>query len=237
MPYYKKPYKRAPYARKPAYRRKPVTAKTVYKIAKKVHRTAGPSKETRMDVYKGMKTNVVADSFDYYDITNIPLGTTSDERLGNRVYIAGVKLNLSFAQSTAAIKTRYVRLMVVTTRNRDGDLLDLTSWSDLYTSSARADRAADGLAGDLTSPLNTDILTVYYDHLIKLQTNENGGAVLFSRYIPVKKLVTYDNDGTTAQPTNGRIYVIMHLAEADGTASANAVHSGGMLRIFYRDRT
>lgn len=234
--YSQKSYKKSRYQKKKNYTKRPMTAYQVATIARRVAYKSQPVKECRFLFDKGLKTNVLADSFQYSDITNIPVGTLQDERIGGAVYISGVKVNISFGVAVASTQPKAIRLMLVRTINRDADLLDLTTWTDLFTSTTYADRTADALIGDITAPINTDIVRPLYDQVIRFNpTNTDSSSFVFSKYMKINQKVLYDNDGATSQPINGKIYLIAHLCEFGLTSSANAVQMNGILRVFYRD--
>lgn len=229
--------RRRPY-RRPYYKRRPVNKSTVAKIAKKVAYSTRPKRECRFNIFHPLDSSLVATSFGVDHLTDIQQGLEVDNRSGKTIFLKGIKFNVSFANNSST-KPRALRFLLVHTRNRDGDLLDTTSWTDLYQSSTFADRPADSKSGDIVSPINRDILDVYFDKVFTLSAETaNHASTLFSKYIKIGRQVHYDDSGSpgaSPQLTSGRFYSIVHLCEPDDTVSADVLRVTGMARVFYSD--
>lgn len=226
----KKPY------RKRTYKKRPITAQRVAQIARKVAYKAQPIRECRMHFFKNLKTSVLNDSFSVTDLSNISIGDNVDERHGKAIYITGAKFNFSAVASSGLTKPKVLRVILCRTVNRDGDLLDFSTWTDLYQSTTFGDRTADALVGDITFPLNTDIIQPLYDKTYRLMgTNTDSCTLQLSKFMRIGQKIVYDDDGATAQPINGKLYLIIHLCEAGTVFTVNEVSIDGLLRIFFRD--
>lgn len=238
MPYYgssstrfARKTRRGGYGRK-TYK-KAVTAKDAYRIAKRVTRANQPRRESRFNFSKVMSTSAVANSFLTSDVTIISQGDTFNSRSGNQVYISGVKLNYCINNPHTA--PRGLRLMVVKDINMNTDVLDITTWTNLFTGSSFGDQVATGTNQDSSFPLNTGVLKVMFDRTYYLAPNSEGFKMI-SQYIPIKQRVTYSDLGsTTTNVDSGSIYVIAHLLESTGTPSGTSSDSDGTLRVFFRD--
>lgn len=231
---YARPRKNQKRYRKRAYR--PPTANYIAKIAKRVIHKSAPTKEFRFNHGGTLDTNVLASSFHYKDCMLITAGDHVDDRTSNRIYVAGIKLNLSLANDSTT-RPRIIRVMVVHTTNRDGDLLDLAgTWTNLFTDETRADYTATALSGDLVVPLNTDIIKPDLDTRITLNAEgTSGSAKVYSKYLPIRRYVHFDNDGSTTALTSGKTYLILHLCEPDNTTSPSTIRYNYMGRLFFKD--
>lgn len=234
--YTRKTYK----PKKRAYRKRPfMNRKAVAKIARSVVRAEAPRREARFNLFHALDTTLLpASSFGINHLTNILIGDNYDNRSGKIIYLKGIKFNCSFINNSV-VKPRVLRVVVVHTRNRDGDLLDTTGWTDLYQNTAFGDRVADGLSGDIISPINTDILDVYLDRTFTLsQETSYRASNTWSQYIKIGRKVYYDDAGSpgiTPQLTSGRFYVIFHVCEPDDTTGTAITRVTGMARVFFRD--
>lgn len=226
------------YRRRPYYKRKPMNPYTVAKIAKRVVNSQKPFREARFNLWHPLDTSVLANSFGIDHLTDIQIGNEVDNRTGKSIFLKGIKFNVSLTNNSLG-KPRVVRCLVVHTRNKDGDLLDTSTWTDLYTSNTFGDRPADAKSGDIVFPINRDILDVYYDRLVTLSTETSfRGCAQFSKYLKINRKVTYDDSGSPGigpQLTSGRFYVIFHVCEPDDTLDASVVRITGLARVFFTD--
>lgn len=217
--------------------RRPITRRAVAKIAKSVVNRSHPMREIRYPFPVGtLSTLVLANSFALVSLTSIPLGDNQDNRTGNRVFLAGAKMNLAFANDSAT-RPRAIRLMVLHLVNRDAETLDTTTWTDLYQSASYGYRTADCTSADLVYPLNTDLVKPLMDMTIRISTETaNQSHYVFQKYLPIRKYVDYDGYGSSALDVHsGRIVFLAHLCEPDGTLTSSTVTSSGLIRVFFRD--
>lgn len=211
----------------------------IAKVARSVVRAEAPRREARFNLFHALDTTAVpASTFGINHLTNIVIGDNVDMRTGKSIYLKGVKFNVSMTNNSV-VKPRVVRVMVVHTKNKDGDLLDTLTWTDLYQNTAFSDRTADGLSGDIISPINTDILDVYLDKRFTLsQETANRASTVWSQYLKIDRKFHYDDAGSpgvTPQMISGRLYVIFHVCEPDDTLGTAVTRVTGMARVFFRD--
>lgn len=210
-----------------------VTPYTVAKIAKSVANKSKPTREKRFTFYNlTMKTTApISNSFLYKTMTLINQGSSDNERLGDKIYMSGVKLN--FSCDNPATTSRCLRVLILQNNNRNGDLLDLSTWTDLFTQDDESDRTADGLAGDINAPVNSNY-RIFCD---KKFTLEPSGAKDIQRsfYCPIQKKVEYNNLGDNTTASSGEIYCIFHLSEFGSATVATESHLFATARVFFKD--
>lgn len=216
--YYKKSYK-------------PVTANTVAKIARNVVRKQNPTKELRFIQTASMHTNSLAASFVSDQPTLIAQGVAENQRLGDEVFMCGVKMKLCVTNPHST--DRNFRVMVLQDRNASGDLLDTSAWDNLFTSNSEVDYTATALVTDVTYPINSNY-KVYFDKSFTLQS-DGRSSINRDFWVPIMKKVKYDDLGAGTLTESGRIYVICHLSEMNTTPSTSISHCSFFARVFYKD--
>lgn len=237
MPYrktYRKPYPKRNNKKK--YVKRPLSTYQVAKIARRVVHKQAPTKEFRFNGGGTLDTNLLSASFHHKDCMLITAGDHKDDRTSNRIYVSGIKLNLSLANDSTT-RPRCVRVMMVHTTNRNGDLLDVSgTWTDLFQDDTFNDYTATGLSGDAVVPINTDIVRPDLDINMMLNAEaQPGSAKVYSKWIPIKRYVYFDNDGSTTTSTSGKTWFILHLCEPDNTTSPSTVRYNYMARLFFKD--
>lgn len=231
------PYKRNNNTKKTYTKRSMPTANYIAKIAKSVTNKEKPTREARFALDNSVTTfhtNVLANAFKYSVLNAIAQGNQPNERTGDRIYISGAKVN--FMCANAHTSPRALRVMCVANQNRNGDLLDLSTFTDLFTSYAESDRTADNKSGDIVHPIN-EIAKIYFDKVFLIPPDSSGGAGVHKTiWIPIRRTVVYDNLGTSAVTiSNGSLYLIFHLCEPDDTLSATISGFHCLTRVFYKD--
>lgn len=232
---YKKRYTKKPY--------RPLTAHSVAKIARSVTRADKPVREIRFtnDGNGGrpgptLDTSTLANSFKVLELSNIVQGDDLNDRTGSKIYMSGVKLSITLKNFST--QSRLVRLMCVKNRNKAGDLLDVGgSWSDLFQNVDYTDRTADARILDAQSPLNRDVLEIFYDKTFQLSpTQDPKDSMQLSKYIPINRKFEYGDDGTTNVTLSGQLYFIMHVIKPDfGAGTADATDVITYARVFFKD--
>lgn len=219
--------------RKKTYKKKPAQKKALNKAIKKVVNRGKPKREKRFFFNEDMHTSTTANSFAKNTISNIEQGDAFNKRDGKKVYMSGIRLSLAL-QNNSTVKTKYMRVMVVQNKQAQGTILDTTAYSNLLRNETFVDLAPTQTSADATYPLNTSVVRVMYDRVYRLLPEYQGSSFI-NRYIPIKKTLNYDGTGGGNVPTNGEIYVILHLCEGDDTTTITVVKARGMIRTFYKD--
>lgn len=219
--------------RKKSYKKKPAQKKALNKAIKKVVNKAKPKREKRFFFNKFLNTSTVTDSFVYNTVSNIEQGDALNQRDGKKAYMSGLRLSLA-TQSDSTAKTKYMRVMVVQNRQAQGATLNLTTFGNLLRNETFVDLAPTQTSADATYPLNTSVLRVMFDRVYRILPEYQGSSFI-NRYIPIKKTLNYDGVGGGNVPTNGEIYVIIHLCEGDDITTTTTVKTRGMIRAFYKD--
>lgn len=235
MPFYRKPYAKKSTYRRP-YRRQPMTTKRVAKIARHVTRVDKPTKEYRKNNGGTLNTLTPPNSgIHYLNLVDISPGDLKDQRTSNKIYLAGIKLTMSL-QNDSVTAPRYCRVLLLHTTNRDGDLLDVSGWTDLLQDNDRADYTPTGLSGDSVCPINTDIVKPLYDRVWKLgKDGDSSSAVHIQKWIPVRQYVRYDNEGGSPMVTSGLYYLVLMMIEPSNVASSTPLKYNYMTRLFFKD--
>lgn len=223
-------------ARRRTYAPRKATKSYIAKVARQVTREDKPTKEYRVNGGGTLNTlTPPGSSIIQKSLVEIGHGTLVDQRASNRIYVAGVKFKLSIMNEHATVP-RYVRIMVVHTTNKDGDLLDLTGWTDLFQDTDRADYTPDGKAGDAVSPINTDIVRPLYDKVFKLaQDGHAESTLLFQKWLPVRQYVKFDDEGASTLLTSGQIRLIVLMCEPNNTLSSTVCRYNYLARVFFKD--
>lgn len=217
--------------------RNTLTPATVAKIARQVSREDKPVRECRFwnSGTPTLTTATLAASFNTMELSIISQGDDLNNRTGSKIYMSGVKIDVTI--KNFAPQSRLVRISVVKNRNRAGDLLDTTAWSDIYQGTTYADRTADARILDSQSPLNKDVLEIFYDKVFRVaQTEDTNDSIHFTKYIPINRKFEYGDDGTTNVALSGQLYLILHVIKPDfaaGTSDATDVIA--MSRVFFKD--
>lgn len=219
------------------FKRRPTTYQRIAKIARNVVRASKPVKEVRFHNFAPLKTDVLANSFNVTDITNISPGSAADQRDGRNIVLLGCRYTFSF--DNARVEERYIRMLCVQPKNVN-DPPDLGTWQDLYQDNNYNNRTADMLVGDITHPINTDVWKIYYDKTIKLSSIANEGTTkTFSGYLKFNKRLMYDGDGAMVNVpvSGGQIYFIIHACENYSTSgtTATVTNFDGFFRVFFKD--
>lgn len=230
MPYYAP--KKSAYTKKKRYARRPRQTVTPALVTKMI-RKAEPTKEMRYEFYNtNFKTTApISDSFSLTELTNITQGPQENQRIGDSIYLCGVKLK--FTCNNPSTTPRNLRVMVLANRNANGDLLDTTTWTDLFTQTDETDRTADALNGDIVANINANY-KIFMDRQYRLDAS-NLDVVSKQMYVPLGHKVIFDNLGTANLPSNGKVFIIAHLAEYDTTGVATASKFICNARVFFKD--
>jgi len=237
MPYaksYKRPAYKKRYTKKAPSKATPHTTAQIANIARKVHRAERPVREIRFHVFKGFKTDTLANSFLSTDVSNIARGDLTYNRLSSKIVLNGIRYDLTF--DSARAEDRYFRVFLVQPKNVN-DPPDVATWADLYKDTTFNNRAPDRGPGDITFPLNTDVWNIYMDKTVKLAAAGTiGASKRMSGYLRLNKRIQFDE--TSNVPVDGgNIYLVVHAAEFYSTLGSTATVSNfdGMLRVFFKD--
>lgn len=222
-------------SKKKTYSKKPrkVTLATVKKVAKSVVTKLTPKREIRFHNFGFFNTGTFSQSWGLVNLNNIALGTQDNQRTGDKIYMSG--FHTVFAIRNTSGLPRSFRIIVLKDMNRNGDVLDITGLDNLFTDVSELDRQADGLVGDITSPINSNYKVFYHKQML-LEPEQLGKDYVFKKFIPLKQLVRYDNLG--AQPTtpqSGNIRLLWKVEEFTSTPSGSNVQYEAFQRVYYRD--
>lgn len=221
------------YKKRPAKSKKSVKKATLNKQIKKVVFKAKPRKEERFYSDRSLSTDTLANSFESIIISNVAQGDAFNQRIGKKIYVSGVRLSLLF-QNNSAAKTKFVRVMLLREKSSQGTTLNTSTWANLYRDENFADIAPAMNSRDVTYPLNTGMLQIFFDRVFKIQM-EAESAFYLNRFIPIKRTLSYDADGSGNVPTNGEILVVAHLCDGDDSTTTASVKMRAMYRLHYKD--
>jgi len=210
---------------------KKLTVATVKKVAKSVVTKLAPKREIRFHSFGMLNTGTFSQSWGTVLLSNIALGTQDNQRTGDKVYLSGFQTVFALRNSSAV--ARSFRIIVLKDLNRNGDILDITNLDNLFTDTSEADRPADGLIGDVTSPINSNYKVFFHRQMV-IEPETVGKSVIFRRFIPLKQLVRYDNLGSQPVQT-GNIRILWKLEEFASIPSGANLQYETFHRVFYRD--
>jgi len=219
--------------RRRAYRKKGFKKPALAKAVKRAIYKSKPKREIRFFFDNDLETVTAGLNFGYNTITNITQGDQFNQRDGRRIYMSGLRLSLAL-QNNSTLKTRYVRVLVVRSKNAQGTTLNLANMNNLLKQETFSTMALTKTSADVIYPVNTTLLQVYYDRTYRIKP-EAQSSTLVQRYVSIKKNMLYDSLGSGNVPTTGEVYVIVLIAEGDDTPSDVTVTCRGMVRVFYKD--
>lgn len=65
---------------------------------------------------------------------------------------------------------------------------------------------------------------------------QKGDTLVFNKWVPVRKVLTFGDDGSSAAPVKGKLHAIQHAIRSDNSAGNSNYTVGDMFyRIFYKD--
>lgn len=201
---------------------------------KSIIRSSNKAKEKRFDNNGALATNVLATSFAFVNLTDIAQGIVLNTRLQDEITINYVHIALSL-HNNSSLKAKFIRIMLVKERSSRGIVLDTTNWTNLFEGTDFLNRTADALSGDISSPLNRDVLDIIFDKVVVIKP-ELIGAMYIKRKIRVNRKVKYNTiSGEADNPNTGRLYYIVHVMEGDNASSSVIINLESMARVFFKD--
>lgn len=226
-------FAKRPHARKTYRKKKTARKSALTKAVKKVVYKTRPKREERFFVNKDFSTDTIANAFDTQVISNIAQGDQFNQRDGKRIYVSGVRLTFA-SQSNSTVKAKYLRLMVLRNKNSAGGTLDTTGFTNLLRNENFVDWPAQNHSLDITYPLNTNLLQIYFDKVYKILPEAEGNLYI-NRYVPIKRVLHYEGLGSGNVPTNGELFVVAHLCDGDDVTTVTTIKARAMYRIHYKD--
>jgi len=212
---------------------KKLTVATVKAVAKKAVKSLAPRREMRFHEYGTLNTGTFLASFQQLPLTNISQGVQDNQRSGDKAYITGVRF--MFAVRNTGSVARSFRILILKDMNRNGDILDVVNLTDLFTDNAESDRPADGLIGDIVSPINSNY-KVFHNRSFTIEPETVGKSLIYKKYVPIKQLVRYDNLGvTTVAVSSGQIRALVKLEEFSSVGSGALLQFEAFYQVFFRD--
>jgi len=196
MPTYatKTPYRKKTYRKKP-YKKygKPLTVRV-----KKLER-ANATRETKYSQTL-VTAQTVSWSALFSDLTSISQGSSATTRVGDRIFLKGIKLNLEYTQGAVPCD---MRVLIVCDKANN-----ITAANQVLTTT--------GTVVAPCSQYNMDYRTRYivkFDRRFTLTpVSYNSGG--FSVYIPVNKVITYEAGGVNERTNNMRLIAISDIDPA-----------------------
>lgn len=236
------PYRRNPYKRRKMPRRRnyaflaPKTAKAVKAIATRAVKTWTPLREIRYvaTVSQLLTNGTVGQRCNATHLTNIAIGDQLNQRTGPKVYITGIKFDL-YAVNASTTLDRHFNFALVTDISR-AQTLDTTTFSNLMEDSSFAETAPSAVNTNFQYYYNKELVKVHKARRLLLTQDGSGNerkSVSFFWKPRRPHKVQYERTNST-EVVSGKIWLVIHLAEAAQTASADVVDYQWRARVFYR---
>lgn len=210
-------------------------AKSVKAIATRVVKNWTPLKEIRFAAPTGqfLTNGTIAQRCDSNHLTSIALGNQVNQRTGDKIYITGIKFDLYCANNSATLD-RHFNWCLATDIAR-GDTLNETTYGNMMEDFQFAALAP--------SPVNTNFQYTYNTELIKplrkgrFLVSSVGNkptrqtSFFWKPHRPHK--VQYERVNSN-NIISGKIFLLLHLAEAGQVASADTCDYQWRARVYFR---
>lgn len=217
---------------------RPVSAPVVKATIDKVMVKTEPTNEIRFDPSQSFMTDTLANSFQATDLTNITQGTQVNQRLGDHIYMCGLKAKLTYCNNLG--RGRLMRVMIVRDLRPAGFTLNTSTWANLYRGQGSGTVPATRYATDAVCVLNHIQLKILYDKVINIPAADFQQRYTKDIDLKLSEHVKYNfADAGDITPENGKIWFICHLCEPNnvysGGAPANdAVVFDSFIRVFFK---
>jgi len=193
-----------------------------------------PSKEIRFIVNDlAMLTNgALVQHTNFKILDQIVQGTQINHRIGSNIHISYVHLNASVI-SKSSTKAKAMRFLVFREVN-NGGVNELT-FAFLFKTTGATTVSPTGLQGDITLPLNRELVQPIFDRRINVKPQEMG-VQLINYKIKINKIVRYTpTDGADASPYHGRLIFLVLLADMDNLTTGTIVVYNSLLKVYFKD--
>lgn len=223
----------------------------VTKISKKVvldmiKHDQPPKQKRFLSTGLSMNTSVIAlgTSHLVIELSNLAQGDNVTQREGSGVHVKGVGLRMSGANQSN--KFRAIRTCIISPSSYTrGDLVP-ASLGEIFTDQGYNATAFDALSGTSLWPINNEKFKVYHDkiHNFYPMVGTVGGGLpsgspfKLKKYIKISHNVIYDRiAGSGAAPIEGKLYLVVMLAENDNAPNANDAIINVLATTYFNDST
>lgn len=219
------------YKKKSQYRQQKLSVATIKKIAKQaVMRTAETKQVDTASSENQLYHNFWTGSA-FENLTNsaqLPAqGTGENQRLGNEIYVSGVKLYLQILLKNDRLNTK-VRVLIVKHNPNFGK----STYTDWF----------DSIMNVMVDPADKGRATVVYDKIHGYRnfnpTNSTDEVVIFRQiWLPVKEKYVFRDDGAQSLSYTKNTYSIIAMAydTAGSLTTDNVASIKWYSRLFYKD--
>lgn len=222
--------------RRPRARLAPKTAKAVKAIATRAVKQWTPLQEIRFSaaVSQFLTNGTIGQRCNATNLTNIALGAQTNQRIGPKIYITGIKLDF-FVSNQSATLDRHFNLCLATDISRS-QTLDTAAFTNLMEDNSFLETAPSAVNTNFQYTYNHELLKVHLAKRCLISENGSGSEKRQLSYFwkprrPHK--VQYERVNST-DITSGKIWLILHCAEAGQVASADVLDYQWRARVFYR---
>jgi len=174
----------------------------------------------------------------------------SDTQSRNRdlVNFRGIKLCINFQNVTNSVDAYYGRIMhghVAVVSPRALDATTDVPFGDFFRSQGEVGKRGKDFAIDLTGldfrclPINTDLYYIHQHYKFKLarsSTTSGGTEMLYEKYLPLKRQIRYENQGSTPEGKN--MYLLMwysFVGEPGGSTPAGTINCEMRVTRFFKE--
>lgn len=233
------PIRKNPYKRRKVPKRKtlaPSTRKAVKSVATNVVKNWTPKNEIRFvaTVSQLLTNGTVGQRCNATNFTNIALGAQTNQRIGPKIYITGIKFDL-YAINASATLDRHFNIALLTDISRN-QVLDTTNFSNLMEDSSFAETAPSNVNTNFQYYYNRELVKLNYKRRLLLGPAGSGKESRSVSYFwkPKRPHAVHFERTNSSEITSGKLWFVIHLAEAQQTASADVVDYQWRARVFYR---
>ncbi len=240
------PFRRTHTSRRPIRRRRmplkrkrtarPVTARFARTVAIK-----GAEQNTlRINFNEAFATTAIGDAVKAFQIDNIIQGDASNQRIGAKLFLNSLKLNLTIKQNSGTTTDVWACRMFLV-RLTTANPLNLTTFANMYQNSSWADETpffAAGAAEAMSQLPNKEAYQLLWQK--KIWVTGTGASVSPTLWYPqvnsnikLNKVVSYDK--LSSSLSRNPIYLIFHFADANNHTGADQTIVQGMASIKYKD--
>lgn len=212
------------------------TAKAVKAIATRAVKQWTPLKEIRFNALTSqfLTNGTIGQRVSATNLTSIALGDQYNQRTGPKIYITGVKLDFFVANASSTLD-RHFNICLATDISRS-QTLDIANFTNLMEDSSFVEQAPSSVNTNFQYTYNHELLKVHLAKRCLLSENGSGSEKRQLSYFwkPKRPYKVQFERVSSTELTSGKLWLLLHLAEAGQVASADVVNYQWRARVFFR---
>lgn len=210
------------------------------KLARGVRQMINKDKETHEIRFTGdavLKSDVaVSSGFYALELNNVLSGIQANQRDGQSIYACGLKSSIHLFNRSIA-SPRSVQILLIRDNNKVGNYLNTTTWDGFYRNIGASSRNPDGIVGDSVAMFNKGYYRIIKQMTVILGAGDTVQGLNMTRIdIPLKEHMKFNYaDPTDTTPRDGRLILVIHVVDPDGTKLVDGVKMEHFTRMFYKE--